>query len=442
MASDIPYPPWEFYSPATSKNPAGFDYDLSQALGKKIGIPSSFNKVTFDVIILSIKGGKNDMIHVGHVRQRGPREAGRQLRRLRRGRHVDPGPEGQSKGIGNLDTLAGKTVACESGTTQQALPAEPEQDVRERRQAEDDRSWPFPTSRLRSWPSRAAGPSATSPTTPPPRTSPRPPPTATASRSWSTRRRPTATTPQLVGIGIVASRTPQLLDTVQKALQALIDDGTYQNIVATAACCRSQSAADQPGPAIAASQRKPVETSPKTMTAWNRQQLAGGAAGRTTGRRPPRPEAIKAIPVRHWGRWIASVIILTFAALIYSFVKNPNVEWTTVWRLAVQAAGAAGSVLTLELTFIAMVDRRGRRDAAGGHAAVEELRLSSDRLGLHLVLPGHAGLRADPPVGQLRRPLSDASSWACRSPASSFGSVDSDQLVSAHHRGRHPRARA
>ena len=38
VASDVPYPPWEYYDPATSKNPAGFDYDLSQAIGAKIGI--------------------------------------------------------------------------------------------------------------------------------------------------------------------------------------------------------------------------------------------------------------------------------------------------------------------------------------------------------------------------------------------------------------------
>ena len=62
VASDVPYPPWEYYDPATSKNPAGFDYDLSQAIGAKIGIPTSFNETPFDSIILSIKGGKNDMI--------------------------------------------------------------------------------------------------------------------------------------------------------------------------------------------------------------------------------------------------------------------------------------------------------------------------------------------------------------------------------------------
>ena len=62
MASDIPYPPWEYFDPPNSKNPAGFDYDLSQAIGKKIGVPVSFNTVPFDSIILNIKAGKNDMI--------------------------------------------------------------------------------------------------------------------------------------------------------------------------------------------------------------------------------------------------------------------------------------------------------------------------------------------------------------------------------------------
>ena len=39
--------------------------------------------------------------------------------------------KGNPDGITNLDSLAGKTVACESGTTQQAFLAEAEQAVRE-----------------------------------------------------------------------------------------------------------------------------------------------------------------------------------------------------------------------------------------------------------------------------------------------------------------------
>ena len=41
-----------------------------------------------------------------------------------------------------------------------------------------------------------------------------------------------------------------------------------------------------------------------------------------------RPEAIKAIPVRHWGRWIsAAIVIYLLVALIFSFIKSPNVDW-------------------------------------------------------------------------------------------------------------------
>ena len=55
-----------------------------------------------------------------------------------------------------------------------------------------------------------------------------------------------------------------------------------------------------------------------------------------------RPEAIKAIPVRHWGRWIsAAIVVYLLVALIVSFVKNPNVDWHDGLGVHVQAADAA-----------------------------------------------------------------------------------------------------
>ena len=121
VASDIPYPPWEYYDPATSKNPAGFDFDLSQAIAKKIGVPASFNQTPFDSIILSIKGGKNDMIMSDMYDNAERQGEGVSF--------VDYAIDGTSilvkkgnpDGITTLDDLAGKTVACESGTTQQAF---------------------------------------------------------------------------------------------------------------------------------------------------------------------------------------------------------------------------------------------------------------------------------------------------------------------------------
>src|SRR5664280_2476780 len=104
-----------------SNNPAGFDFDLSQAIGKKIGIPTSFNETPFDSIILSIKGGKNDTIMSDMYDNLEHEQQGVSF--------VDYAYDGTSvlvkkgnpNGITNLDSLAGKTVACESGTTQQAF---------------------------------------------------------------------------------------------------------------------------------------------------------------------------------------------------------------------------------------------------------------------------------------------------------------------------------
>jgi polar amino acid transport system permease protein len=68
-----------------------------------------------------------------------------------------------------------------------------------------------------------------------------------------------------------------------------------------------------------------------------------------------RPEAIKAVPIRHWGRWVASVVILyILVALLYSLAKNKNLEWDTVGAWMFKPLVLRGAIRTLELTFIAM----------------------------------------------------------------------------------------
>jgi len=68
------------------------------------------------------------------------------------------------------------------------------------------------------------------------------------------------------------------------------------------------------------------------------------------------PEAIKAIPVRHWGRWVAAAIILYLAAaLIVSLVRNPNVDVHTISQYLFRDLTLRGVVVTIELTAIAMV---------------------------------------------------------------------------------------
>ena len=231
VASDVPYPPWEYYDPATSKNPAGFDYDLSQAIAKKIGVPAPFNETPFDSIILSIKGGKNDMIMSDMYDN---------LEREQQGvSFVDYAYDGTSilvkkgndAGVSNLDSLAGKTVACESGTTQQAfLQKLDKQFATDGKDKITILALPNqPAALLAVTSGRAVGDLTDH------STASYIAKTTNSGNTFEVVADPAAPEgydPQLVGIGIVSTNT-QLIDTVQKALQALIDEGAYQKMVAT-----------------------------------------------------------------------------------------------------------------------------------------------------------------------------------------------------------------
>jgi polar amino acid transport system permease protein len=79
---------------------------------------------------------------------------------------------------------------------------------------------------------------------------------------------------------------------------------------------------------------------------------AGGPAGSAGG---PPPEAIRAIPVRHTGRWVAALVVLLFVAIaIDSIVSNPRFEWDVVGDWLFNDRILDGLVLTLQLTVAAM----------------------------------------------------------------------------------------
>jgi polar amino acid transport system permease protein len=67
------------------------------------------------------------------------------------------------------------------------------------------------------------------------------------------------------------------------------------------------------------------------------------------------PEQIRAIPVRHVGRWIAAAIVLLLLAVaINSVATNPRFDWGTVGHYFFTSRILHGLRLTLELTVIAM----------------------------------------------------------------------------------------
>jgi polar amino acid transport system permease protein len=69
-----------------------------------------------------------------------------------------------------------------------------------------------------------------------------------------------------------------------------------------------------------------------------------------------RPEEIRAVPVRHPGRWVAAAVVLVVAvALGRSVATNPRFEWSVVGEYLFDERILEGVRITIELTAIAMV---------------------------------------------------------------------------------------
>lgn len=67
------------------------------------------------------------------------------------------------------------------------------------------------------------------------------------------------------------------------------------------------------------------------------------------------PEQIKAIPVRHWGRWVSGVIVVALlGSLIYAFSQG-NVRWDTVGEFIFDDRILAGMGRTLLITVLSML---------------------------------------------------------------------------------------
>jgi polar amino acid transport system permease protein len=65
---------------------------------------------------------------------------------------------------------------------------------------------------------------------------------------------------------------------------------------------------------------------------------------------------IKAVPVRHPGRWVSVAIIAVLVAMmVNSFFTNSQYDWSTIWHYAFTSSVLHGVLTTLELTVVAMV---------------------------------------------------------------------------------------
>jgi polar amino acid transport system substrate-binding protein len=120
VATDIPYPPFEMYTAPGSGQPTGFDYDLSQALGAKLGIPFKFEQIVFDSIIPALQAGKADIVMAAMV-DNTTREKVLDFVDYAKVTSVMVVAKGNPAHITSLDSLAGKTAAAQTGTIQAGM---------------------------------------------------------------------------------------------------------------------------------------------------------------------------------------------------------------------------------------------------------------------------------------------------------------------------------
>ena len=115
IASDIPYAPMEMFD--ENNKPTGFDYDLSVAIGQKLGVPMAFNKQAWDSIIPSLQAGNHDIIMSG-MNDTVERQATLDYVDYFKGGFSIVVAKGNPSNITKLTDLCGQTATVQTATVQ------------------------------------------------------------------------------------------------------------------------------------------------------------------------------------------------------------------------------------------------------------------------------------------------------------------------------------
>ncbi|MDQ6649401.1 MAG: ABC transporter substrate-binding protein [Actinomycetota bacterium] len=117
--TDGTYPPNEFFA-ADGKTIQGFDIDLGNALGKKLGVTVQVDSGKFDAIITGIQGNRYDLA-LSSITDNKERQAKVDFVDYFTAGTSIVVKKGNPKAIKSLTDLCGKSIAVESGTTQVEL---------------------------------------------------------------------------------------------------------------------------------------------------------------------------------------------------------------------------------------------------------------------------------------------------------------------------------
>ena len=218
IAVDIPYPPMAMYD--ENNREIGFDPELGRLLGQKLGIDVSLNKQAFDSVIPSLQAGKNDMIMSG-MNDTPERQQSLSFVDYTHGGFAIAVKSGNPAKITTQRDLCGKTVSVQKATVQGDLLRAMDCGINVMELPTDlDAQTALRAGKSQAYTADAVVAEYVVATTD----------DGKAFEIVRDPENPAGFNPVYSGIGILKEDT-ELVEAVKQALQALIDEGTYQEVL-------------------------------------------------------------------------------------------------------------------------------------------------------------------------------------------------------------------
>ena len=218
IAVDIPFPPMAMYDDANRE--VGFDPELGRLLGQKLGIDVSLNKQAFDSVIPSLQAGKNDIIMSG-MNDTPERQETLSFVDYTHGGFAIAVKRGNDAGITTQRDLCGLTVSVQKATVQGELLRAMDCGVNVMELPSDlDAQTALRAGKSQAYVADAVVAEYVVATTD----------DGKAFEIVRDPENPAGFNPVYSGIGILTERT-ELVEAIRAALQALIDEGTYQEVL-------------------------------------------------------------------------------------------------------------------------------------------------------------------------------------------------------------------
>lgn len=117
VATDVPFPPFEMFESPGSQQITGFDYDLGQALGSRLGVRFEFSQQKFDGLIPALQADQYDLILSAMTSNAERQKVIDFVEYFQSGSGILVA-KGNPEGVSGLLDLCGKTVALLSGAQQ------------------------------------------------------------------------------------------------------------------------------------------------------------------------------------------------------------------------------------------------------------------------------------------------------------------------------------